>query len=183
MRAVLLAVLLGMPAVLAAQAEPFVGRGSRVRVRTTMEGGGLDRGFEGDLDRISGDTLILHPRWGGVSQTFLASPGHQLFVFTGHHSAALQGTVIGGTIGLLTGGLIAAVAGEVCNRADPLCTSRRPIAVKAGALLAVTGAVTGLLVGVFVSYDEWTRSRMYWGVHPAVSIGAGQVGFGLSLTF
>jgi hypothetical protein len=182
MRSGLVVVLLGVPALLAAQGEPPLARGTRVRVRTLTEAGVLDRGFDGNVERISGDTLVVHPRWGS-SQTFLAGPGNQLFVFTGRHSAALQGTVIGGTAGLLVGGLVAAFAGDVCTDADALCTSRRPIAVKAGVLLGTTGAVTGLLVGIFASYEKWAPSRAYWGVHPAVSIGAGQLSCGLSISF
>ena len=177
-----LAVFLGVPALLSAQTEPPLARGTRVRVRTLTESGVLDRGFDGSVERISGDTLVVHPRW-GASQTFLAGPGNQLFVYTGRHSAALQGTVIGGTAGLLVAGLVSAFAGEVCTGTDALCTSRRPIAVKAGVLLGTTGAVTGLLIGIFASYEKWTPSRAYWGVHPAVSIGAGQLRCGLSLFF
>jgi hypothetical protein len=182
MRSGWFAVLLGMPALLAAQSEPSLAPGTRVRVRTLTEAGVFDRGFDGSVERLSGDTLVVHPRWGS-SQTFLAGPGNQLFVFTGRHSAALQGTAIGGTAGLLVGGLVAAFAGDVCTGSDGLCTSRRPIAVRAGVLLGATGAVTGLLIGIFASYEKWTPSRAYWGVHPAVSIGAGQLSCGLSLSF
>lgn len=182
MRKGLVVVLLSVPGLLAAQTEPPLARGARVRVKTLTEAGVLDRGFDGNLERISGDTLIVHPRWGS-SQTFLAAPENLLFVFTGRHSAALQGTVIGGTAGLIVGGLVGAFAGEVCTGSDALCTGRRPIAVKAGVLLGTTGAVTGLLIGIFASYEKWTLSRAYWGVHPAVSIGAGQLSCGFSLSF
>src|SRR5262245_39993677 len=128
MRNLLLVIVLGAPTVLSAQLEPLLAPGSRVRIRNLNESGVLDRGFEGDLDRISGDTLVLHPRWGGTRQTFLANPSSQLFVFTGKHSAVLKGAAIGGTIGLLTGSFVAAAAGEVCDSGDALCTQRRPIA-------------------------------------------------------
>ena len=183
MRNLLLVMLLGAPGLLAAQVEPLLAPGSRIRVRSLNESGVLDRGFEGDLDRIAGDTLVLHPRWGGTRQTFLANPSSQLFVFTGKHSAVLKGAAIGGTIGILTGSLVAAAAGEVCESADALCTQRRPIAAKSGVLFGVTGAVTGLLIGLFASYEEWTRSKKYWGVRPAVSIGARWISGGLTVSF
>ena len=183
MRNLLLVMVLGAPSLLAGQVEPLLAPGSRVRVRNLTESGTLDRGFEGDLDRISGDTLVLHPRWGGTRQTFLANPSSQLFVFTGKHSAVLKGAAIGGTIGLLTGSFIAAAAGEVCESDDVLCTQRRPIAVKAGVLFGLTGAATGLLIGVFASYEDWARSMKYWGVRPAVSIGARWISGGLTVSF
>jgi hypothetical protein len=126
---------------------------------------------------------VLHPRWGGTRQTFLASPSSQLFVFAGKHSAVLKGAAIGGTIGLLTGSFIAAAAGDVCASDDALCTQRRPIAAKAGILFGMTGAATGLLIGLFASYEEWTRSKKYWGVRPAVSIGARWISGGLTVSF
>src|SRR5262249_6648075 len=132
MRNLLLSILLGIPAVGAAQTEPQLARGSRIRIRTLTETGALDRGFEGNLDRLSGDTLVLHPRWGGSAQIFLADPGRQLFVFTGRHSAVIRGGAIGGSIGLLTGSLIAAFVGQVCDSPDGLCSQRRPIAATAG---------------------------------------------------
>ena len=177
------ALLGGLSVPLAAQEEPSVGLGSRVRVRTLSAAGLLDRGFEGTIERRSGDTLVLQPKVGGPSKTFLAASDAQLFVFTGKHSMLMRGAVIGATAGLVAGGVVGMVAGKVCTTSDPLCSRRRQISWEAGLVLGGCGLVSGLIIGVLASHEHWTRSQEFWAVHPVLSIGSGGMELGLAVPF
>lgn len=183
MRAFLLLASLGSVAPLAGQVAPPLVQGARVRVRTLRDTGLLDRGVEGTVERLSGDTLILRPRSGGSPRVFLAGEESQLFVFAGHRSRILRGVVIGGIAGLVGGGLVAAASGEVCEGTSSLCFDRKVVGFKAGLILGACGAVSGIVIGAFASHEAWTRSSRLPSLRPAVTLGNRGVGLGLAATF
>ena len=167
---------------LSGQEEPSVGPGSRIRVRSFDAAGFLDRGLEGRLERVSGDTLVLTPRAGGPARSILASSEMQLFVFAGKRSLLLRGAAIGGMSGALAGGFVGMVAGRVCTTDDPQCPIRHRITAKASLILGASGMAAGLLIGAIASREYWVRSRDYW-PSPSLSVGAEGVALGVALAF
>jgi hypothetical protein len=178
-----LCLLGGLLAPLAAQEEPRVGPGTRVRVRTLNQAGLLDRGFEGTIERRVGDTLVLQPKLGGPSKAFLPTSTAQLFVFTGKRSMLMRGAIIGTMAGLFAGGVVGMVAGRVCTNSDPLCPRRRQVVWQAGFILGSCGLATGLAIGALASHEHWTRSQEYWVAHPVLSIGPQRMELGLAVAF
>jgi len=184
LRAALLLASLGAVApALSGQAVPPLAPGGRVRVRTLGETGLLDRGMEGTVERLSGDTLILRPKAGGSVQVFVAGEETQLFVFAGHRSRVARGAIIGGVAGLVAGGLVGAASGEVCEGPSSLCFDRQVVAWRAGLILGACGAVSGIIIGAFASHEAWARSARLPSVRPAVSVGARGMALGFSATF
>ena len=179
----LLAALAASAADLSGQAAPPLVPGARVRIRTQGDTGELDRGMEGTVERLSGDTLILRPKTGGVPQVFLAGDTSQLFVYSGRHSHVARGAVIGGIAGLLAGGLVGAARGQVCEGNTSLCFDRRVVAFKAGVILGAVGTVGGLIIGTLSSHEAWARSARFPSVRPALTVGSRGMGLGVAATF
>jgi hypothetical protein len=184
MRLLVLPILLGgMVPPLRAQAPAPLVQGVRIRVRTPQDSGVLDRGIEGTVQRLSGDTLVLRPKAGGASQTFLAGESAQLFVYDGHRSRLVRGAAIGGVLGLLTGGLVSAVRGESCYSESTLCVERRVDSFRTEVILGASGIAGGLIIGLFASHEVWARSSRLPSVRPAISVSAHGMGVGLRATF
>jgi hypothetical protein len=177
-----LAALGTLAGTLAAQSLPPVALGGLVRLRPMTPAGFFDREVEGTIERLSGDTITLRPRAGGQSQVFAAVSRGELYVFAGRRPALARGAVLGATFGLLAGAIVGALAGEVCTGNDALCVNRRQVSLATESALMAVGTATGLVIGAFNPRDTWKRTRISPQARLGISMGAGGVGLGVSLT-
>lgn len=158
--------------------------GSRIRIHVPASDGSYERGIEGTIVGMTGDTLTLRPRSGGPHRIIPAASTAQAFRYMGRRWHTARGAVIGGTVGLLVGGLVGAVAGKVCSDEDSvLCGQRRQVALKASLLVGAVGAATGVLIGTLTSDDVWIPTLLTPVGRPSLSFGAGGPGLRFSFTF
>ncbi len=184
MRRVLLFVVLSQaPESLAAQREPVVAPGSRVRVREMMESGRLSEGIEGRVDRVWGDSMSMSPRDGGPATRFANTSENHVLVWSGRRSSIPRGLVLGGVVGIVGGAVVGSLAQRDCYGNDFLCVHRRHNAITKSLIFGAIGSAGGLVVGALFPHDSWKRSRVFRPVRPAVRMGPDQFRLGLSLSF
>jgi hypothetical protein len=183
MRWILLLAALGGSAQWAtAQSAPLVAPGSRVRVSLLTGLHERTRIFDGTVESVTGDTLMMRSLSGGNPQRYTPAADVQLFVLTGHQSSVMRGGAIGGLLGMVAGGIWGFTRQQEClNDSHNLCTNRKPIALKEGVVIGISGAVAGLVFGALDRREIWARAWM-----PDVAATTspdGRRGLSLGLTF
>lgn len=183
MRRLLVLAALGGPALpLVAQSPPVVALGSKVRLHIPAGNGKFLPRFDGTVTRISGDTLTLRPKTGGGSRLHTPSSQGQLTMLTSQRDATVKGAVIGGLTGVLAGGLVATLGGQVCNGSSVLCYSRRHVALRNASVLGAAGIVIGAAIGALSPQKTWSR---VWMTEASAGLPSepGRFRLGLSLAF
>ena len=133
--------------------------GSRIRIHLPTDDGSFERGIEGTLVRVAGDTLTLQPLAGGPLRMFPEVSKAQVFQYMGRRTHSLRGAVIGGATGLIMGGLLGAVAG--CEApAGPVCGQRREVGLEATLIMAAAGSATGFVIGTLASSGIWVPTLL-----------------------
>jgi len=155
-RLLLLVGLSGAAAQLAAQTSLPLTPGNKVRIRTLVKMGFLGQRIDGTVERIRGDTIVVAPSLGGDSQTLLLDPETQLEVSTGRRSSMARGAAIGGLVGAVSAGAVAAFSGS-CDKTIELCTGAGRNAVGRSAIMIALGTVSGAIVGRFARHEIWKR--------------------------
>ena len=179
MRRLLLLAALGGPALPLCAQSPVVSPGSKVRLRMPLEDGRYAHRYDGTVERIAGDTLIIRPNEGGASRFYTPNKQTQLLVLTENHPSVGRGAVIGGLVGVMTAGFVATLA-KACTGSGVLCFQRRPVAVRNAAILGAGGAVIGATIGLIKPQRIWSRAWM--APEPRVMGGAG-FGAGITISF
>jgi hypothetical protein len=177
----LLAALSGSAQYVTAQSAPLVTMGSRVRLHVLSPSGSPTKTFDGTVEAVAGDTLTLRPRAGGNAQVYTPALEIQLFVLSGSRSSIPRGGAIGSAIGMLAGGVWGIVRQKECTGdSKNLCINRKPLALKEGIVLTLSGTVLGLVFGALDRREVWTRAWMPSVVTTPESFGDGR---GLNLGF
>lgn len=170
-------------AVLPAHAQKPLSPGDRVRVHSTGPSGFLDQRTEGTIERITGDTLVVHGKIGGPQPIFVGHPETRLYRFAGRRSSAVRGLAIGSVLGIVTGGAVSLVVGKSCVIQRGLCLHRRQFALTGGILFALTGATTGLVVGSLSGREVWSLTGPPSSLRLPPRPGSPDLAFGVRLRF
>ena len=172
-----LSVIFALAQSAAAQTEPRLAEGARVRVVIPAAHGQSQRHVTGTLVRLTGDTVVIRP--GGV---IALNEGRRLKRFVGSRDHGRKGAAYGAGIGALMGAVIGAVTWQPCTQTGWFACFMYPsqgMQVAGGAILgAAGGALVGFLIGRSIRTDAW-RPVHTGGVGLTVAPGAA----GISLAF
>ena len=172
-----LSVIFALAQSAAAQTEPPLANGARVRVVIPAADGQSQRYVTGTLVRLTGDTVVIRP--GGV---VALNDGRRLeqFVGTRHHSGS--GAVLGAILGTFTGFVIGAATWQPCTQTGFLSClvhlSKGERQIIYGLLGAAGGIAVGSVIGSLIRTDAW-RSVHTGGIRLTVAPAAA----GISLAF
>lgn len=184
------ALLLASVSSLQASDTTFVSQGVRVRVKFEQKtpiaapSGAISYRHEtvqrvGTATGFGPDTLVIMPEDGGSPLTVPRSMIEQLEVTQGKKSSWLFGGMVGGSVGVIAGGLLGATATGLC---DYDCPSEGEGAV-VGALLGGAGLFgIGAGIGALFKSDRWVEAEMPARPPVALNVGTdGSVRFAVSL--
>ncbi len=149
-----LSLLCAMAQSAAAQTEPRVAEGARVRVVIPAADGQSQRRVTGTLVRLTGDTVVMMP--GGV---VALNEGRRLERLVWSRDQGGKGAVIGAVIGAFTGAVIGAVTWEPCTETGWFACFMYPsqeLQAAGGAILgAAGGALVGSMIGRLIRTETW----------------------------
>jgi hypothetical protein len=121
------------------------------RVRVTYPTDNKQKSFDGNLLRLSADSLVVTETWGRV-QAWPWPGVTQLERSLGRHGSSGKGALVGALVGL-GAGIVAGVA--VSGDEGFFSGGSTSDAVAAAAIVTLTGTLLGTLVGEFVRVDDW----------------------------
>jgi hypothetical protein len=170
----LLALSLGVPAVLTAQDTGLVA-GARVRVVRTSDSQTVTTGR---LVRLAGDTITLRPDRSILDETVLLTAAHRLDVSIATHRRAGQGMVTGFLVGAGIGAVVGALSYQKPDCSDQfICLDFGPgyAAGVGAAFMGFLGLVIGGVSGANSWSDEWRPAgarAVAFGITPSAHGGA-----------
>jgi hypothetical protein len=174
--------LLACANALLASDTTFVKEGERVRVKFEQEtpkadhSGAISYQWEtirlvGSASALGADTLVVLPEEGGTAVFIPRSAIEQLEVAQGTKSSWLFGGIVGGGVGVVAGGVLGALATELCDYDCPDAGEGAVI----GALLGGAGLFgIGAGIGALFKSDHWVEAQM--AAPPPVALNVGKDG-------
>lgn len=166
------------PSVAVSQTAPTIAPGTKVRAKATGAGPGW---IEGDLVRVTSDTVVIRDPTVGDSARLAASSLTRFEVSRGRGSGTLRGGLLGFRIGAGAGVLLGMAAlAESCSGFCPAEVGPSEI-LAAAAIVGSVGAGIGALIGSASRIERWQRIRPWRTSVRLGPIGGGGVRIGIAL--
>lgn len=184
MRALLLGLILSSLAQPAFAQEPLPSAiGQRVSVRTLNWRGRLDRGVQGTLIAVHGDTLLLEPMDGTPRRAVALANNSQVFVWAGRRTATGIGAGLGTILGVVAGIGLEIVAKPNCT-GQWMCFDAIRVPGLNGLAGGFAGLFAGLIIGSSIKVDKWDPiAPAAVSVRPILEPARGGWRLGASVTF